>query len=106
MVLTVTQTTAFFENPGQMAIPNVTRVQLAVEGITMVADLINFDKDLLDQVANNLRLPGGGVNPFVFGGKSHKRLLVASKLVKYHHAVGRALSANNMQWNQVCCNFE
>ena len=51
MLLTVTQTTAFFENPGQMAIPNATRVQIAVEGIAMVADLIDFDKDSLDQVA-------------------------------------------------------
>ena len=53
MVLTVTQTTAFFENPGQMAIPHATRVQLAVEGITTVDDLLDFDKDLLDQVASN-----------------------------------------------------
>ena len=72
MVLTAAQTTAFFENPGQMAIPQATRAQLVVEGITWVDDLINFDKDLLDQVANNLWRPGGGADPFIFGAKSHK----------------------------------
>ena len=39
MVLTAAQTTAFFENPGQMAIPHVTRAQLLVQGITSVDDL-------------------------------------------------------------------
>ena len=62
MVLTATQTTAFFENQGKMAIPHETRVQLAVEGITLVDDLLDFDNDSLDQVANNLRRPGEGVN--------------------------------------------
>ena len=59
MVFTAAQMTAFFENPATMAIPHATRVQLAVEGITTVADLLDFDKDSLDQVANNLRRPGG-----------------------------------------------
>ena len=100
------ETTAFFENPGQMAIPHATRAQLAMEGITSVDDLFDFDKDSLDQVANNLQHPGGGADPFVFGGKLHKRLLVASKLVKYYDTFGRTLSANNMQWTHVCQNFE
>ena len=62
MVLTAGQTTAFFEDAGQMAIPHATRLQLAVEGITSVDDLLDFDKDSLDQVANNLQQPGGCFN--------------------------------------------
>ena len=66
MVLTVAQITSFFQGAAQMAIPNATRTQLSVEGIKTVNDLLDFDKDSLDQVANNLRRPGGGASPFVF----------------------------------------
>ena len=106
MVLTVAQITSFFQGAAQMAIPSATRTQLSVEGIKTVNDLLDFDKDSLDQVANNLRRPGGGASPFVFGAKSHKRLLVATKLVKFYNTVGRTLSAENMQWNHVMRNFE
>ena len=106
MVLTAAQITSFFEDPNQMALSNATRTQLNVEGIVTVDDLLDFDKDSLDQVANNLRSPGGGAQPFVFGAKSHKRLLVATKLVKYYHTVGRTLTANNMQWTHLIRNFE
>ena len=106
MVLTAAQITSFFQTATQMAIPNETRTQLSVEGIKTVDDLLDFDKDSLDQVANNLRRPGGGASPFVFGAKSHKRLLVATKLVKFYHTVGRTLSSDNMQWTHVMRNFE
>ena len=85
MVLTGTQTTAFFEQLDQMGIPHVTMLQLQAEGITSVSDLANFNKDSLQQLADNLRRPGGCVPdpnpaaqagstiptpPFVFGAKS------------------------------------
>ena len=44
MVLTAGQTTAFFENPGQMGIPHATMVQMQQEGINSVADLGDFEK--------------------------------------------------------------
>ena len=81
-------------------------VQMAIEGITTASDLVEFDKDSLDQLANNLRQPGGRVpdpNPntapqatipapaFTFGVKSQKRLLAATNLVKYFVATGRDL---------------
>ena len=62
-------------------------VQMAIEGITMASDLAEFDKDSLEQLANNLCQPGGRVpdpNPnaapgatiptpaFTFGVKSQK----------------------------------
>lgn len=81
MVLTVKQTKAFFEEDMQMAIPQETVAQLKVEGIQNVSDLQDFNKNVLDQIASNLRGPAGGAAAFVFGAKSQKRLLVATKLV-------------------------
>ena len=58
MVLTAAQILAFFEDDDQMGIPHATIVQLQQEGITTVADLADFDKTSLQQVADNLRRPG------------------------------------------------
>jgi predicted RecB family nuclease len=55
MVLTAAQTTAFFEHDNQMSIPHATVVQLQQEGITNVDDLADFDKNSLQQLADNLR---------------------------------------------------
>ena len=121
MVLTQAQTQAFFENAAQMGIPHNTVVQLQTEGISAVDDLEDFDKDSLQQVADNLRRPGGRIpDPaagaaagatiptptFVFGAKSQKRLLVACELVRYYSTAGRALTAANIAWSTVIKNFE
>lgn len=116
MVLTAAQTTAFFENDDQMAIPHATVIQLRNEGISTVGDLIDFDKDTLQRIAENLRRPGGRIAnpdrnaepgetiatpPYVFGAKSQKRLLAACDIVRYYSTTGRALNAANMRWNVV-----
>ena len=61
MVLTVAQMTTFFEHVEQMGIPHATVVQLQSKGIDVVTDLADFDKDSLQQLADNLRRPGGQV---------------------------------------------
>ena len=61
MVLTVAQMTTFFEHANQMGTPQTTVIQLRAEGIEAVADLADFDKDSLQQLADNLRHPGGGI---------------------------------------------
>ena len=120
MVLTAAQMTAFFEHADQMGIPHITVVQLQAEGITSVSDLADFNKDPLQQLADNLRRPGGCVPdpnpaaqpgstiptpPFVFGAKSQRRIAVACDLVNYYRTVGRDLTAANLQWNTVMKNF-
>jgi hypothetical protein len=120
MVLTGAQTTAFFENAAQMAIPRATVEQLEQEGIETVDDLTDFDKESLLQVADNLRRPGGRIPnldpnaargatiatpPFVFGAKSQKRLLAASEIVKYYNTVGRAITSANIMWDPIIRNF-
>ena len=105
MALTNDQTTSFFEDAAQTAIPHNTVLELRNKGINTVDDLEDFDKDDLDQIAHNLCRPASGTAAFVFGAKSQKRLLVATQLVKYYNTVGRALTAANLQWNPVMKNF-
>ena len=87
MVLTAAQMTTFFEHADQMGILHATVIQLRPEGIEPVADLADFNKDSLQQLADKLQCPGGHVldpnpgapvaatiptPPFVFGAKSQK----------------------------------
>jgi hypothetical protein len=114
------QTTAFLEAADQMGIDADTVAQLANEGIDNVSDLAEFDKDVLIQVADNLRCPGGQIlnpdsnvparstilqPPFIFGAKAQKRVLAACDLVRYYQMVDRGPTHNNMRWNPVIKNF-
>ena len=121
MVLTTAQTTTFFEHANQMGIPHTTVMQLCAEGIEAVADLADFNKDSLQQLADNLRCPGGCIldpnpgapagatiptPPFVFGAKSQKWIAITCDLVRFYAMVGHDLIAANLQWNTVMKNFE
>lgn len=115
MVFTAAQTTAFFENPGQMAIPAATRAQLQTEGIISVDDLSEFDNDNLKQISENLRRPSGRIPvdpnnpngptmptpPFVFGAKSFNRIKASADIIRYYETVDRVITAGNMQWDPV-----
>jgi hypothetical protein len=98
MPLTVAQTTAFFEDAAQMAIPNAMAVQLQEEGIDTVDSLTEFDADTIERIAAKLRRPAGRIvdpnpgaaegatiatPPFVFGAKTQQRLIIACKLVRF-----------------------
>ena len=92
-----------------MAIPNATVLALVNEGINTVDDLAEFDKETLDQIANNLRRPAiapAAGHHFVFGAKLQKRLKVACELVRFYTTVGRPLTAAHIQWNSVIMNFK
>ena len=77
-------------------------VQMQLEGIQSIANLAEFEKDSLQQLAENLRNPGGrNADPdpngsagatittptFTYGAKSQKRLTVACDLVRYYQTV-------------------
>jgi hypothetical protein len=107
MVLTGNQTTAFFENADQMAIPHATVVHLVTEGIDTVDDLSEFHKKDIENIAANLRRPVvQGAAPLTLGAKSVKRLIVACDLVRYYDTIGRTMTPGNLQWNTVMKNFE
>ena len=120
MVFTAAQRTAFFENNDQMGNPHATVVKLQEEGISRPDDLVDFDKNMIKQIADNLRRPAGRIPdptpgapagatiptpPFVFGAKSVMRLTAATKLVRYYEMVGHPLTPANMAWNTVMRNF-
>ena len=73
------QTTTFFEHANQMGIPHTTVMQLHAEGIETVVDLVDFNKDSLQQLADNLRRPGECV-PDPNGNRKTDRSLVGSKV--------------------------
>ena len=96
-------------------------VQLHAKGIEVVADLADFDKDSLQQLADKLRCPGGHIPdpnpgappratiptpPFVFGAKSQKRITVACDLVRFYATEGHDLTAANLHWSTVMKNFK
>ena len=110
MVLTAAQTTAFFESPDQMGIPHATMVQIQHEGIQSIADLADFEKASLQQLADNLRNPGGRIpdpDPnvpagatiptpaFTYGAKSPKRLTVACDLALFWYQLGSLQGKDN-----------
>eukprot|EP00957_Ditylum_brightwellii_P022807 1720486-Ditylum_brightwellii.AAC.1 len=57
MVLINAQTTAFFKDNDQIAIPHNTFVHIVNEGISTVDDLEEFQKTDIEQIAANLRRP-------------------------------------------------
>ena len=82
------------------------------EGIQVFADLADFEKECLQQLAENLRKPGGRIadpdpnapvgatNPmpaFTYGAKSQKRLTVACDLIRFYQTAGTDLTAANIQ---------
>ena len=120
MVLIIAQTTVFFEHEVQMGITHDTVIQIQAEGITNMDDLIDFNKDTLQQVADNLRRPGRRIPdptsnaqpgaliptpPFVFGAKSQKRLQAACNLVRYYDMTLRPIMTGNIAWDTVMKNF-
>ena len=104
-----------------MGILDETVVQLGNEGITTLDNLVDFEKETIQQVADSIQRLGGRIlyptpnaSPratiptplFVFGEKSHKRLLAACDMVRYYETTGRAITTANISWNTVIKNFE
>ena len=117
MVFTDVETTAFFEDANQMAIPAGTRPGLNMDGVVSVDDLEDFTEDDLNQVAQNLRKPAGLMvdpnnrnrripqTPYVFGAKSLKRLKVAAIAASYYKIISRELTPANMHYENCLVDF-
>ena len=128
MAITGAQPTLFFEANYQMAIPRPTLAQLQNEGIMVINDFGEFDKDTLQQIDDNLRRPGcrfpypnymppnhmpvpAPVVPtvptlsFIFSAKRQKSLQVACEIVRFYDMIGRRLTTANVQWNMQMKNF-
>ena len=128
MTITAAQTKVFFEENDHMEIPRTTLLQLQNEVITRVDNPDDFDKETLQQIAENLRRPGGRIpdhkyvppvlmpvpapivptvptSPFIFGAKSQNHLQVACDLIRFYETFGRPLTAANVQWDMQMKNF-
>ena len=67
MPLTPLQTTQFFTQGTQMAIPAATMAAINNEGIVNVEDLEGIEKDDIETMAKNFRSPPAGQPVVVFG---------------------------------------
>ena len=63
MVLMAAQMTTFYEDDEQIGIPHTMVIQLQTEGITTVGALADFEKDSLQQLADNLHYQEEGSLP-------------------------------------------
>ena len=118
MVLTGAKKTASFKSASQMGLSDQTRLQLQLEGITMVDDdMAEWNSNQWDDFVTNCRHPSmfpGAEDPAILVHKlpflvpvcSIKRLKTAPKMVKYHQETDCALLTANMQWSTVLANFE
>jgi hypothetical protein len=106
LVLTGGNTTTFFEDPAHMGIPHATVIQLQQEGIIIVDDIADFEKETIEQIAAKLRRPAGRVpdpNGPANATMSQTRLVTAA--IRYYATVGRNLTLSNIMWNTVVKNF-
>ena len=94
-MLTVLQTTAFFESAAQMGLSNRTRLHLQDEGIVDVEDLRDFIlNSSWDQIVSNCKKPGQIMagNPavltnqaaFQLPAKALMRLQTAARVIDYY----------------------
>ena len=83
-------------------------------------DLVDSDKDTIEQIAENFRCPAGQIPdpmpgatagatiltpPFIFRAKLIMRLMALTKLVWYYMMEGCPLTLANTTWNTVIRNF-
>ena len=107
---------AFFHNAAQMGISDETVVQLGNEVIMTVDDMVDFDKDTMQQVADSLQRPGGRIPdptpnvaprekiptpPFLFRAKSQKQLLAVCDVVQYYETTGQGITTANISRNMM-----
>ena len=93
---------------------------ISAEGLTDLADLVEFYKASLKQISENLCRPRGRVpDPdqrisahasiptpsFVFGTKSQLCLKAAIDSARYYETTGRDMTVGNIIWNQTIKNF-
>ena len=110
------QIVSFFEDGAHMVIPHATFAQLLHDVISTVSDLVDFDKESIHYIADNLRSPVGrvhnpqsravaGAPPFVFGAKYQTCLEVACDLVRFYEPIGRPLTMGNIKWSPLMRKF-
>ena len=100
------QEIAFFENAEYIRLVCNTREPLVDKGIAHVDDLVDFNKETIDQIASNLcratAVEGAALQPpFPFGAKVQKRLTEACELVRFYETIGRTMTLASLCYTVV-----
>mmetsp|Transcript_11395 Transcript_11395/g.16568 ORF Transcript_11395/g.16568 Transcript_11395/m.16568 type:complete len:128 (+) Transcript_11395:1440-1823(+) len=109
MLLTVQQTTMFFEDADHIGLSARTRSAFSAEGVEVVMDLGDCEDEDWDERAKICRKPnqiedpanpGNMINqsPFTLYVNSLKRLKIAAALVRYYESVVIELTVSNICW--------
>lgn len=114
MPFTAAQLTAFWTDNAQMGLSARTRTQMAIEGLTVPSDFVDFaEKDELDALLRRLYKPaktthGIGVNQvlrevqaYEVPAKTVIRMHGVRVIVKYYNSIGRVMEADDLQWTVV-----
>eukprot|EP00957_Ditylum_brightwellii_P039381 2978701-Ditylum_brightwellii.AAC.1 len=115
------KTTTLFTSSKQMEVVKDTMEELGKEGIKEVKDLAEFTKETWKQVVDNLKCLGGQIkNPdiqanknhvtvpqtlYLFGAKTQKILLEASKPMRYYETVGCCVTVLNTVYKTIIKSF-
>jgi hypothetical protein len=105
--------TLFFEDANNMGLSHCTRLQLAVEGITVPKGIKEFDNKDMKAIFTNLLKPPkvpatgataraagtlGKIQAYEVSAKSKMRLNGVMLIAKFYDDVGHPLDPNNMLW--------
>ena len=120
MILTALQIQEFLKNGDYMGIRRDTFVQIQNEGIYTITDLVDFDKDTINKISDNLRRTSGRIedpnlgatagdiiptSTFVIGAKSQNHILTACELMRYYKTTRSPLTTGNIAWNPIMRNI-
>lgn len=94
----------FFTGGDQMGITVVAFNKLKDQGIKSPIDLIDFDKDGIDKLIENIQKISKKQEGFI-GAKSQKRLTEAAELVWFYNEIGREIEAGSMDYESVIWDF-
>ena len=98
MVLTASQTTAFFEDADQ---PDGNTTWTLYNKLLTTFD-VQEDEFQNQRLAVGVTVGAMIPTPsFVFGAKSQKQLLAACDIISYYETTGRALTPGMIQWDSV-----
>jgi hypothetical protein len=112
MPFTAAEIVLFFDDQAYMALSNRTTTALAAEGIAVLDDLSEYDKEGMGNIYRNLRKPAkvlcagvagaGGelqeVQAFNLSAKSQIRLTIGAVIAKFYEDIGCPLNPENMKW--------
>ena len=95
----------FFTRSSQMALSEATLEKLQEQGIESPIDLLDFDKDGIDKLADNIRKAAKRKDADIIGAKSQKRLTEAAELVRFYNEIGREIETGTMDYETVVRDF-